>query len=137
MLNFLYLLKLSSSCWKMAIKNMQIQLFGACSTCIYDSNIFSESSCKASAWALSDHILSGIRLSVSLSVRLWTFNILYFSRTTRPTSTKLGTKHPCGKKIKAKNVLNSSLGHTSDMYSIDPTLVKNHLQNYCVDFHQS
>lgn len=23
------------------------------------------------------------------------------------------------------------------MYSIDPTLIKNHLQNYCVDFHQS
>lgn len=55
---------------KMAIKNMQIQLFGACNTCIYDSNIFSESSCKASAWAFLDHILSGIRLSVSLSVRL-------------------------------------------------------------------
>lgn len=108
--------KIILSCWKMAIKNIQIQLFGACNTCIYDSNIFSESSCKAcKCMGFSDHILSGIRLSVSLSVRLWTFNIFYFSRTTRPTSTKLGTKHSRGKRIKAKNVLNSSLDHTSEM----------------------
>ena len=56
-------------------------------------------------WAfLIAWLASSVCLSVRLSVRLWTFHIFdFFSRTTGPISTKLGTKHPWVKRIQVRS----------------------------------
>ena len=56
--------------------------------------VFSSPELKAQV-SFSVHLCPSVRLSVCLSVRLQNFHIfIFFSRTTGPISTKLGTKHP-------------------------------------------
>ena len=78
------------------------------------------------SWKLKWALLITCRpLSVCLSVRLKTFHILiFFSRTTEPISTKLGTKHPWVMGIQFSNEGRSSFPR-GDNYK----LAKIHWQN--------
>jgi hypothetical protein len=61
-----------------------------------DCNVFSSPELKAQV-SYSDRPLSAVRLSVRLSVNFYIFD--FFSRTTGPILTRLGTNHPWGKGI--------------------------------------
>jgi hypothetical protein len=58
--------------------------------------IFSSPELKAQV-SYSDRLLSFVRLSVCLSVNFYIFD--FFSRTTGPILTKVGTNHPWGEGI--------------------------------------
>jgi hypothetical protein len=60
------------------------------------SQVFSSPELKAQV-SYSNRLLSVVRLSVRLSVNFYIFD--FFSRTTGPILTKLGTNHPWGEGI--------------------------------------
>jgi hypothetical protein len=61
-----------------------------------ERQVFSSPELKAQV-SFSDRPLSGVRLSVRLSVNFYIFD--FFSRTTGPILTRLGTNHPWVKGI--------------------------------------
>ena len=102
--------------------------------------IFSSPELKAKM-SFSDHLSSVVCLSVRPSVCLSTFHIfIFFSRTTGPISTKLGTKYPWVKGIQVcsnERPRPSQRGDNRELKKINWQLLKNLLlQNHWAYFNQ-
>jgi hypothetical protein len=102
-----------------------------------NSLIFSSSELKAQV-SYSDRLLSVVCLSVRLSVNFYIFD--FFSRTTGPILTKLGTNHPWGEGIQVcsnKGDYPSSRGDNSKRVKIHNFFKNLLLQNQQAEFNQT